>query len=352
MPRFSAIVSAVVAATLFAPVTTGHADPTVTAAELAQVTGELLPMPADRSMDIAYLDDRGTVFTHLGTGNAADYETGSIGKTFTAALFADAVERGEVRTDTRVGDLLALVGAPVAEVTLEELAEHRSGLLEFAPTLDMLAGGVDYYVFGRNPFHADLPQLLAQARNTPLIGRGAFQYSTLGYALLGQAVAAAAHTTYATLLRTRMLEPLGLTHTWLPLTEADLPADVSTGIDRSGRPQAPWPLNATAPAGGLRSTVGDLVSYARALLDGRVPGMTALEPRWPGNIANTSHGYSWSVVTMGGHEYTLHSGGTGGFSSLVLLDRSNHSALVFLRDIFDPALERAGIDILRRLQHT
>lgn len=307
-------------------------------------------MRADRSMDIGYLGRGDTVFTHLGAGNAKDYEIGSIGKTFTAELFADAVTRGEVRVDTRLREVLPLAGSAIGEVTLGDLAEHRSGVPEFATTPEMALGGIDYVVNGKNPFHFDLPQLLAAARATPLLPGGVFQYSTLGYALLGQAVAAAAQTDYLTLLRTRMLEPLGLTHTWTPLTEADLPADVGTGIDRSGKPEAAWAINATAPAGGMRSTVADLAVYARALLAGAVPGMVALEPMAPGNIAGTAHGYSWGVVTSGGVEYTLHSGGTGGFSGLLLLDRHSGTALVFLRDVFDPTLERAGVEILRRMR--
>jgi CubicO group peptidase (beta-lactamase class C family) len=43
-------------------------------------------------------------------------------------LLADAIERGEVTVDTKLGALLPLAGAPVADVTLAELASHRSGL--------------------------------------------------------------------------------------------------------------------------------------------------------------------------------------------------------------------------------
>ncbi|MRH91015.1 serine hydrolase [Nocardia sp. SYP-A9097] len=103
------------------------------AAKLARITPELLPMRADRSMDVAYLGRADTVFTHLGSGNAADYEIGSIGKTFTAELFADAVARGELRTDTRLGELLLLddgflAAPPGREVTDRALCERDDRL--------------------------------------------------------------------------------------------------------------------------------------------------------------------------------------------------------------------------------
>jgi serine-type D-Ala-D-Ala carboxypeptidase/endopeptidase len=60
------------------------------------------------------------------------FEVGSVTKTFTALLLADAVVRGEVRLDT---PLRAVVPAGVrvpsrdgVDITLEDLATHRSGL--------------------------------------------------------------------------------------------------------------------------------------------------------------------------------------------------------------------------------
>jgi CubicO group peptidase (beta-lactamase class C family) len=61
------------------------------------------------------------------------YEIGSLTKTFTASLLADAIRRGEVSADMKVGALLPLGDAPVAGVTLAELASHRSGLSALRP---------------------------------------------------------------------------------------------------------------------------------------------------------------------------------------------------------------------------
>lgn len=52
----------------------------------------------------------------------------SITKTFTAALFADALERGEVTESTRLGEVWPQLGGAVAEVRLADLAMQRSGL--------------------------------------------------------------------------------------------------------------------------------------------------------------------------------------------------------------------------------
>ncbi|MFE3291128.1 serine hydrolase domain-containing protein [Rhodococcus sp. NPDC059234] len=315
---------------------------------LEQLARELLAPAADRSVDVAYVDARGSTRVHLGPRDAGEYEIGSITKTFTGELLAVALDRGEVRPDTRLGTLLPVQGSAVADVTLEELAGHRSGLLEFATTPDMIAGGIDWKLNGGNPFPFDREQLLAQARLAPLIFRGTFRYSSFGYALLGQALASAANTDFVTLLKARVLEPLGLERTWVPLTRGDLPAGASTGIDENGRAQAPWTIGAYAPCGGARSTIGDMASYAQALLREEAPGMAALRPRWS-DTPSLRRGYAWGIATIDGVDYTMHSGGTGGFSGAVMLDRAHGAAIVVLQDSAG-LKERPAVELLRRMR--
>lgn len=319
-----------------APPTSG--DPAVIA-----VVQPILERGNQRGVSVAVLDRSNTAFANFGAETDTEYEIGSLTKTFTAELFVDSVSRGEVREDTRLGDLLPLSGSPVGDVTLVDLASHRSGLPPFAITPDMAANAMGW-VTATNPFPFDRDELIEQARHTPLWTPGRYQYSTFGYALLGQALAVAAGTDYDTLLTERMLVPLRLGHTWLPVSAADLPADVSRGFDALGREQAPWPLDGYAPAGGVRSTIGDMSSYARQLLDGTVPGEGALTPHWP--LPNGAQGaLSWQVEQVGGVAYTVHSGSTGGFQSVMVLDREHERGVVILSNTIG-SLESAAYEIL------
>ncbi len=75
-------------------------------------------------VSIATIDGTTVRYAHFGADDTTEYEIGSITKTFTALLLADAITRGEVTADTKVGDLLLLAGSPAADVTLAELASH------------------------------------------------------------------------------------------------------------------------------------------------------------------------------------------------------------------------------------
>jgi CubicO group peptidase (beta-lactamase class C family) len=296
-------------------------------ATLAARARPLLPGALDR-VSIAVVDGDTATYAGFGADEQTEYEIGSLTKTFTAALLADAIQRGEVTADTKVGALLPLGGAPVADATLAELASHRSGLSAQGMQLGDAIPFFARYLRHRNPFTHDRNGLLALARDAPLGERGAFVYSNLGAALLGHALAAAAHTEYDRMVEVRLFAPLGMAASSLPLTAGDLPRGAPTGYSASGVAEAPWTIDGWAPAGGVRSHAADMVRYARALLDGTAPGAEALEPRW--RFGQTDVGYAWLTRADQGHTVTFSNGLTGGFTSKLILDRANRRAVVVL----------------------
>ena len=206
-------------------------------------------------------------------------------------LLADAVRRGEVTPDTKVGELLPLRDAPIADVTLAELASHRSGLSAQGMAPNDAIPFALRYLKHRDPFTQDVNGVLAVASQATLTNRGGFVPSNLGAAVLGHALAAAAHVDYAGLAREHLFTPLGTSATSLPLTAGNLPSGALTGYSAAGVAEAPWTINGWAPAGGARSTTADMARYARALLDGTAPGIHALTPRWELGVQQI--GYAW-----------------------------------------------------------
>jgi CubicO group peptidase (beta-lactamase class C family) len=294
---------------------------------LAARARPLLAGALDR-VSIAVVDGSTVTYANFGANEHTEYEIGSITKTFTGLLLADAIQRGEVTADTQVGALLALGGAPIADVTLEELASHRSGLSAQGMQLE---DGVPFtlrLLSHRDPFTHDVDGVLAIARKAALGDRGAPVYSNLGIALLGHALAAAAGMDYAQMVQERLFTPLGMTASSLPLTTGNLASRAPTGYSATGVAEAPWTTNGWAPAGGVRSTAADMVRYAQALLDGSAPGIDALTPRWQ---FGTQHiGYVWQTQLDQGQTVTFKNGLTAGFTSKIILDRANHRAVIVL----------------------
>ncbi|MDJ0315803.1 serine hydrolase domain-containing protein [Arthrobacter antibioticus] len=281
----------------------------------------------------AVIGEDGIIFAGLGADDTTEFEIGSITKTFTALLLAQAVERGDVTLDDQLGDYLDLGDSAAAAVTLGELSSHRSGLPRLATTLPSMAMGLWSTYRGSDPYQYNLEALEEHARTATLIEPGTVEYSNLGVALLGQVLASAAGSDYPTLLKTRVLEPLGMTNTSIPVTADDLPSDARTGYTAAGRPVDAWTMSAYAPAGAIRSTVADMALYAHALLTadpalGVDPAMM-LDPQ-----ASTEDGdligLAWFIQAPGDGTATWHNGGTGGFASMIALDRASNRAVIIL----------------------
>lgn len=321
----AAVAVAVTGALLVPRAPTLSTDASGDAALIAEVQSLVQASPGARDrLSVVMIDGGKSTTANFGATDATVYEIGSVTKTFTAALFADALERGEVQADTRLGELLDLGDSEAAGVTLEKLATQSSGLPRLPGTFDVTIATLISQWRASDPYTFDLPELEGQARDSA-VGDSAYGYSNLGFALLGQALAAAAGTDYATLVRERITDKIGMPATSVPTTPDDLPEAAPTGFAASGRAADPWTMRAYAPAGSIRSTAADMTAYAQALLAEDAPGIDALTPRADAGSLDRI-GYAW-FTTDG---MTWHNGMTGGFSSFIGLDRESDRAVVVL----------------------
>ena len=265
-------------------------------------------------------------------GADAVFETGSVAKTFVAALFADAIERGEVSPDDALEQHLpALTGTEAGSVTLASLAQHSSGL----PPLGASAANSTSGLTGGNPYaDRSTEQLIADAAEATLNPDQPPTYSNFGISLLGTALAETAGTDYRTLLAERITEPLGMTNTWIPDETRPIPDDAVRGFTFNGTPAPRWPGDGYAPAGVLTlTTITDMAIWAQAQLDGTAPGGEARTATAPFDD-RTQIGWAWftTVLPTGDEPSTMvwHNGMTGGHRAMLAIDVEQERAVVVL----------------------
>ena len=325
----------------------------MTAAEdprLAERVAQLLGRAADPFV-AALVDSDGVRVATRGLDPSADVEIGSVSKGITGLLLHDAVDRGEVTPDTRLGELLDLGSGPIAGVRLAELATHRSGLPRLGPGSHQVRGTWRLMAGGSNPYGESLAELLDRVRGVRPSGRGRPRYSNLGFMLLGHAVAAAAGTSYARLTRERLAAPLGMAGMGVPGHPDELGPRAALGTSRRGAPRQAWTGEALGPAGGIRATVDDLARLLAALLDGTAPGIAALDPVTTMAGPAVRIGAAWLTIIRDEREITWHNGGTGGFRSIVAVDRGAGRGVAVVR-ASPRAPDQAGFDLLTRPPHT
>lgn len=251
---------------------------------------------------------------------ASCFEWGSITKTFVGVLLADMALARELVLDEPVEAALGqrLRDDQGAPLTWADLATHRSGL----PRLPANMRPRD----GRDPY-ADydaraLAAFLADWR--PTFTRDTrWEYSNLGFGLLGHALARRAGLGFDELLRRRILEPLGLQDTRLALTGRAIP-QLLPGHDAKRDPVPRWQFDVMAGAGALTGPAVSLLRYGQAaagLVETplRAAFDLAMQPRAEGQ-GRTRMGLGWILAPLRGQWVATHDGSTFGFSSSLWVD--------------------------------
>lgn len=210
-----------------------------------------------------YQRGRRHVFAYGTARRDSIFEIGSVTKTFTGLLLARMVIQGEAHLDEPVRELLPkhMTRKPYgAEITLLDLATHRSGLPGMPPGFRPTDPDNPFADFHESNLYSYLAARGLGKRGNPPVA-----YSNLGYGLLGYALANRSGKTFAALVTERIATPMGLKETTVQLDESQR-ARLMEGRDWRHRPVPPLDLDVIAPAGALRSTVDDMMTYVEAQL--------------------------------------------------------------------------------------
>ena len=332
-------------------------------------------LASSRRVAVAVIEPgRAPRFAGFGADENTEFEIGSVTKTFTGALLMDAVNNGVLTLDMSVQDILGdtAAGSAIANVRLGELASHTSGL-PYVPVsmirdiLDKVAPGlananareveqIAYApngfsgipesllspkqvatILNGNPFAPYTPEdVIQHALDSSLAGRGTFRYSNLGVALQGHLIGIAQNDTWRTLLSDRVLDPLCLFHTWCPETEEELYAETGgapmIGTAPDGNPASPWQCRGDAPDGIMRATAADLARYLNHLIETPDPAAAGLIPvvRNASNQSAVAVNWLMDLTANESDPVYMHTGETGGFSSLCVFQRKSRRGVVAL----------------------
>ncbi|HEY2401990.1 MAG TPA: serine hydrolase domain-containing protein [Steroidobacteraceae bacterium] len=279
------------------------------------------------------------------------FEIGSITKTMTAALLAEIIGRGEIALDDPLAKLLppgtnvpSFNGTPI---TLGNIVTHTSGLPSFQWRNTDL----------NNPYagltDVDLLGTLAkvQLKHAPGSQR---EYSNFALMVLSYALAKHSGSDFETLLRERLLSPLGMDDTYIVRCPPCVRA--AQGHFSNGRPTGPWDVHVDlAGAGGVRATLPDMLRYLEGQLgmrDSPITPVLARTQEFVPSIDGQATGMAWETwSTENGRRLVMHPGGTGGFSAFFAFDRAAKHGVVLLSDtaLTDVGgLRRFGMHLLDR----
>lgn len=284
------------------------------------------------------------------------FEVGSVTKVFTALALARLELDGKLKLTDTLREVLpekVALAKSIEAVTLMHLATHTAGLPRLPSNLDASAANL------ANPYAKyrteDLQQYLAGAKvNNP--AGALMDYSNVGFAVLGQALSPKAGQSYEALLRSSVLDPLGLTDTVIQLSP-DQRTRLTPGHSPKGEVVPGWDFDAFAPAGALQSNAADLLTFIEANLAdadtsvGRILAR-ARQLHKVGEAGELPLGWQRQQDFQTGLEICWHNGGTGGYASMIAFCRKPQLGVVVLSNHGDVMagkfeVDKIGLELLK-----
>lgn len=286
-------------------------------------------------------------------GDSTLFELGSLTKTFTGIVLAQAVLADRVDLDQPIGGLLPDepgFPASVRSLTLGALATHTAGLPGNPPSVSLVSR-----LFRKHPFGGvtDLRafESLAALGDEADPGR-AYAYSNYGYMLLGRLLEEATATSYAELVERRLAAPLGMGNTWVKPPAFRL-QHLATG-HRVGNPVEHWYAMPLPGASGVVSSVPDLLRYLDVHLGDDTTALSratrlAMQPLVRAS-ESVEVGLGWHIYTVpDAPQVVYHNGSMMGFRSYIGMAPALDLGIVVLGNSRDPTISAIGRLLMRTL---
>jgi CubicO group peptidase (beta-lactamase class C family) len=237
------------------------------------------------------------------------FRIASITKQITAMAILILHEQGKINIFESITKYVPHAPKHWKKITVHHLLTNTSGIPSYTDFPDHLA-------MAKNKTTPE--QLVASFRDKELGFRPGekFEYSNSGYALLGAIIEAVSGQSYGEFLADRIFKPLGMKGSGCDDNELilELRASGYVRTNDGGLRNASY-LDMSVPysAGGLYSTVKDLLRWERGLMDGSLISKASTKMMF--KPEKDGYAYGWFVKESGGRTTVGHAGGIDGFTS-------------------------------------
>lgn len=239
------------------------------------------------------------------------YQSGSVGKQFTATAVMMLVEDGKIALDDKISKYFADAPERWSGITIRHLLTHTAGTTDYPKDFDF-----------RRDYTED--ELLKKAADIPLAFAPGekWSYSNMGYVMLGILISKVTGKFYGEFLQERIFKPLGM-NTARIISEADIIPNRAAGyrqVKGELKNQA-WvsPSMNTTADGSIYLTVLDMAKWDAALYTEKLLKKSSMDQMWtPVKLNNgkaQQYGFGWGFDEVRGHKIIEHGGAWQGFTS-------------------------------------
>jgi CubicO group peptidase (beta-lactamase class C family) len=248
------------------------------------------------------------------------FQSGSVGKQFTATAVMMLVEEGKIGLDDPLTKYFADAPALWKDVTIRELLSHTAGFGDYPKDFNY-----------RKDWTEDEELKLIESIPLAYPPGTSWQYSNFGYVTLGILIHRVTGEFYGDFLQQRIFQPLGMKTTRI-ISEADIVPNRSAGyrLVKGELKNQEWvsPIVNTTADGSLYFTILDLAKWDAALYTERLLKRSSFEVMWtPTKLRNGqanggrpnagNYGFGWFIEKRNGHLCIHHDGAWQGFETAI-----------------------------------
>ncbi|MGH9873985.1 MAG: serine hydrolase domain-containing protein [Pyrinomonadaceae bacterium] len=258
------------------------------------------------------------------------FQSGSIGKQFTATAVMMLVEEGKLSLDDNLSKYFSDGPESWKKITLRHLLTHTSGMQDYPPDFNL-----------RRDYSED--ELLAIIKSQPLAFQPGEQwsYSNLGYVALGILISKVTGRFYGNYLVERIFRPLGM-GTARIISEADIIPNRAAGyrLVSNELKNQEWvaPNVNTTADGPLYLSVLDMARWDAGLYTEKLLKQSSLEMMWSPAMLNngrrTGYGFGWHTVRAHGRRMVFHAGAWQGFKAFIVRFPEDKLAIIFFANLW------------------
>lgn len=243
------------------------------------------------------------------------FQSGSVGKQFTATAVMMLVEEGKISLDDSITKYFPDAPATWKAVTVRHLLSHTAGFTDYPKDFN----------YRKDYTEADLLKIVYKIPLAFTPGTK-WSYSNLGYLTLGVLIHHVTGQFYGDVLQARIFQPLGMNTTRI-MSEADIIPNRSSGyrLVRGELKNQEWvsPMLNTTADGSLYFSILDLAKWDAALYTEKLLKRSSLEQMWTvvklknGKPNSGDYGFGWEITKSHGHRLIDHSGSWQGFKTQI-----------------------------------
>jgi len=235
------------------------------------------------------------------------YRLASNTKSMTAVAILQLVEQGKIDLDAEVQTYVPYFPRKKWPVTVRQLLGHLGGISHYQ----------NYDREGHIKEQKDTRESLDIFDDFELVAEPGTQYnySSYGYNLLGAVIEGAAKGSYGDFLKENIWNPLGMTDTYMDDPYQLIPNRIKGYqlIEGEIKNSEFVDISSRFAAGGTRSTIIDLLKYARGLNQGKILSPQSLDLMFTSMELKDGHfvdyGMGWAVNPVNGRFHVHHTGG-------------------------------------------